>query len=202
MPSAARAFAAAYKAAPSSAMAIKTATTYAKAGQAAQGIALLQNFVAGHKQDLSAQAVLSSLYLDTGQLDQAASLLQIVLATRPTDVTVLNNLAWIRQQQGDAAQARALAQRAYYQSPRPEVADTLGWILAQAGDANAALPLLKQAVQSSDPGARAEAEYHYAMALDAAGQHDDARTQVQSALAAKVVFREKDAAGRLLDKLK
>jgi putative PEP-CTERM system TPR-repeat lipoprotein len=202
MPSAARVFAAAYKAAPSSAMAIRTATTYAKAGQAAQGIALLQNFVAGHKQDLSAQAVLSSLYLDTGQLDQAASLLQIVLATRPTDVTVLNNLAWIRQQQGDAAQARALAQRAYYQSPRPEVADTLGWILAQAGDANAALPLLKQAVQSSDPGARAEAEYHYAMALDAAGQHDDARTQVQSALAAKVVFREKDAAGRLLDKLK
>jgi Flp pilus assembly protein TadD len=124
-------------------------------------------------------------------LDKAASRLTQILAINQADVAALNNLAWIKQAQGDAAAAKTLAQRAYFQSDRPEIADTLGWILQRQGDTARALPLLKQATASADPSLRAAAEYHYAVALAAAGKRDEARSQVESALADKAVFRER-----------
>jgi putative PEP-CTERM system TPR-repeat lipoprotein len=188
---AAASFAAAYKTTPTGALAVKSATADAMLGNAPQGIALLEAATAAHPQDLAAQSVLSSLYLESGQLDKAASRLTQILALNQADVAALNNLAWIKQAQGDAAAAKTLAQRAYFQSDRPEIADTLGWILQRQGDTARALPLLKQATASADPSLRAAAEYHYAVALAAAGKRDEARSQVQSALADKAVFRER-----------
>ena len=188
---AAASFAAAFKATPTGPLAVKTATADAMLGHASQGIALLESYTAAHKQDLAALSVLSSLYLESGQLDKAASCLNQVLAIDQADIAALNNLAWIKQAQGDGSAAKALAQRAYYQSARPEIADTLGWILQRQGDTAHALPLLKQATGSADPSLRAAAQYHYAVALAASGNRDEAQHQVESALADKAVFRER-----------
>jgi Flp pilus assembly protein TadD len=87
-------------------------------------------------------------------------------------------------------------------APGPETADTLGWILAQQGDTGGALPLLKQAAAGAGPNLHAAAAYHYAVALAAAGQRDEARSEVQSALASKASFRERDDAERFLSTLK
>jgi putative PEP-CTERM system TPR-repeat lipoprotein len=191
MSAAAAAYAAAYKATPTGPLAIKAATAEAAIGNAAQGATLLAAYTTSHPQDLAVQSVLSSLYLEAGQLDKAASHLEVVLATNQGDVAALNNLAWIKQAQGDTAAAKTLAQRAYFQSARPEIADTLGWILSRQGDTANALPLLKQATGSLDPALRAAARYHYAVTLAAAGKRDEARSQVGSALGEKAQFREK-----------
>ena len=147
------------------------------------------------------QSVLSSLYLNAGRFDEAASRLHIVLAADPTDVAALNNLAWIAQQQGDLPAARSLATRAYFQSARPEIADTLGWILFRDGETDKALPLLKQGTANADPKTRAAAAYHYGAALAAAGKRDEARMQIESALAAKVFFHDQAEAEKLLPTL-
>jgi putative PEP-CTERM system TPR-repeat lipoprotein len=196
--SAAAAFLAAYKTAPSSDLAIKAATAAARAGNPAQAAALLEPWTAAHPTDIAPLLVLSSLYLESGRLAQAAQALQAVLAADGTNAAALNNLAWIRQRQGNPAEARTLGERAYFVSPNPETADTLGWILAQQNDTAAALPLLKQATTGAGP----TAAYHYAVALASAGQRDEARTQVQSALASKASFRDRDDAERFLNSLK
>jgi putative PEP-CTERM system TPR-repeat lipoprotein len=198
---AAEAYLAAFKKAPSSGLAIKAAAAEAAAGQAAQGVALLENWTATAPQDLPAQAVLSSLYLQAGLLDKAAARLSLVLAADQTNVAALNNLAWIREAQGDKAAAKTLAERAYFQAARPEIADTLGWILARQGETAQALPLLKQATTSVDPSLRAAAQYHYGVTLAAAGKHDEARSEVEAALAEKAVFREQEEARNFLKNL-
>ncbi len=195
---AAAAFLAAYTAAPSAELASKTATALAESGDAAQAIAVLNGWSAGHPDDLAAHSILSSLYIAAARLDEAERELNAVLKTRHTDPATLNNLAWVKQQQGDMKQALALAERAYFQSPVPEVADTLGWILAKQGDTPRALPLLAQAATNSDPAAQASSAYHYGYTLNAAGRRDEARAQLRRAVEAKADFPEKDAARRLL----
>jgi putative PEP-CTERM system TPR-repeat lipoprotein len=195
---AAAAFAAAYHAAPSSELAIRAAGTLSEIGDNDQATTLLAGWVAGHRQDVAAQSVLSSLYIDAHKLDEAEQQLNAVLAVRPNDATILNNLAWVKQQKGDPAAARLLAQRAYFQSPVPVVADTLGWIIAKAGDPQHALPLLAQAAGNPNEAARGSAEYHYGYALNAAGRHDEARSEFQKATQIKANFPEKAEAQRLL----
>jgi putative PEP-CTERM system TPR-repeat lipoprotein len=152
---AAAAYLAAYKATPTSELAIKAAGAQLALGDAPHATALLEAFTASHPQDLAVQSMLSALYLRADQLDKAAARLDLVLAGNQNDVAALNNLAWIKQAQGDQQMAMTLAQRAYFQSPRPEIADTLGWILARQGKTAEALPLLKQATGSADPSLRA-----------------------------------------------
>lgn len=192
------AFLAAYKAAPSGELAIKSAGTLTTAGNIAQGIAVLENWTASHPKDETAQMALSALYLEAGRLPQAAKLLEAVLAIDNANAEALNNLAWIEQQQGNTAQAKLFAERAYFQSPRPEIADTLGWILAKEGDTAQATSLLKQA---SSGAPSAAADYHYGVALAAAGQREAARAEVQAALAMKANFRERDDAQKFLGTL-
>jgi putative PEP-CTERM system TPR-repeat lipoprotein len=198
---AASAYLAAYKAAPNGALALKAASAQAASGAAPQAASLLEAWTAAHPQDLAAQAVLSSLYLQAGRLDDAAARLNLVLAARQTDAAALNNLAWIKQAQGDTAAAKTLGERAYFQAPRPEIADTLGWILARQGDTSQALPLLKQATGSADPSLRASAQYHYGVALATDGKRDEARSQVEAALADKAGFREQADAQKFLKTL-
>lgn len=199
---AAAALLSAYKAAPSSALAIKAATATRLAGNAPQAASLLEGWTAAHGGDKAAQLVLSSFYLDDGQFAAAADRLEAVLAIDATNGAALNNLAWIRQRQGKGVEAKALAERAYFAAPSAETADTLGWILAQQGDTQAALPLLKEAAATSDPSLHGAASYHHAVALAAAGRRDEARTEVQGALASQANFHERDDAERFLGTLK
>ena len=207
---AAAAFLAAFKTAPSGELATKAANALQRSGAADQAIALLTAWVARHPDDMPAQSVLSSLDLGANKLDDAEQHLNAVLAVRRTDPASLNNLAWIKQQQGDGAAAKSLAERAYFQRPDPDVADTLGWILARQGDTSTALPLLSGAVTNLPDGkagtdaasAKASAAYHYGWALNASGRTADARAQLQAAVGSAADFEGKADAQRLLSSLK
>ncbi len=207
---AAAAFLAAFKTAPSGELVTKAANALSRSGASDQAITLLSAWVAKHPDDMPAQSVLSSLDLSANKLDDAEQHLNAVLAVRRTDPASLNNLAWIKQQQGDGAAAKGLAERAYFQAPKPEVADTLGWILAKQGDTPTALPLLSEAAAnlpdgkpgSDDAVAKASAAYHYGWALNASGHMADARTQLQAAVGSSADFAGKADAQRLLSSLK
>jgi putative PEP-CTERM system TPR-repeat lipoprotein len=198
----AEAYLAALKTAPSSELAVKAAEALTTDGRVEPAITELASWASAHPNDLPAHAVLSSLYLQVHNVQDAEQQLDAVLAIRHNDVSALNNLAWVKQQQGDLTTAKALGERAYFETPLPEVADTLGWILAQQGDTAKALLLLSQAINAQAPAARAIAEYHYGSVLNTAGRVDDARTQLARAVASKAAFPDRDKARALLASLK
>ncbi len=200
---AAAAYQAAYRTSPSSDLATKAASSLDETGNTSQAMTLLSGWVASHHDDIGALAILSSLELKSNDLVDAEEHLDSVLAARPNDVGTLNNLAWVKEQQGEHAQAKSLAERAYFERPVPEVADTLGWILARQGETQKALTLLAQAAANqTKPDSKATAQYHYGWALNAAGRNDEAKAQLQLAVDSKAEFSEHDDARHLLASLK
>jgi putative PEP-CTERM system TPR-repeat lipoprotein len=194
---AADAYLTAYKAAPSSTLVAHAADAMAHAGRLRDADALLTAWLGSHPDDVTALSVLTSLELLEKKPD-AESRLQHLVTLRPADAAALNNLAWLRGQQGDYADALALAKRAYFIAPQPSTADTLGWIMARSGDTVGALPLLQKA---SDAGHAPDQLYHYAAVLAQAGQKDKAKPILQKVLAQKANFDERADAEKLLERL-
>ena len=191
------AFAAELATTPFGALAIAEATALQAAGKADAARTQLTTWAASLP-DPTVSEFLASLDIQTRQFQAAASALQGVLAGRPDDVVALNNLAWVYQQLNDP-RAEALAHRAYLLGPGAQTADTLGWILTRRGKPTVGLLLLRQAAAQlpRDPSV----QYHLAVALDDAGQHEQAGALLGAIMAQKVRFDEQDAARQLLQKL-
>jgi putative PEP-CTERM system TPR-repeat lipoprotein len=198
---AAEAYLSALHAHPSGELAAKAAGALSSEGAIAQAIALLTDWTTQHPQDFQAQTILSSLCINARRLPEAAQHLTDILAQRQSDAGTLNNLAWVKYEEGDASQAKTLAERAYFQAPVPAIADTLGWILARTDDYQRALPLLAQAITDQNPASQAAALYHYGYVLSRSNQPEEARTQIQKALDSKVKFPEREDAVKLLSTL-
>lgn len=123
---------------------------------------------------------LAAAYIDTREYDTAIKEHERLLAGAPNDPSVLNNLAWLYEETGDA-RALATAEKAYRIAPdAPEVMDTLGWILVQRGDAARGLTLLREAHarSASNPGIR----YHLAVALARLGRKNEALAQLREVM--------------------
>ena len=118
----------------------------------------------------------------------------------PNDPEVLNNLAWLYQQQGELATAREFAERAFTKSPgAAHIVDTLGWILLGQGQSNAALTYLSLA-NLSDPRSPV-LQYHLAVALHRVGRSADARVLLEHLLGSNASFADKGEAEKLLQEL-
>ncbi len=198
---AAQAYAEAHEANPSSLLARRIATAWRAAEEPQRAMAALRAWLERTPEDDAAVQMLSQLEIEAGEFEPARARLETLVARRASDRIALNNLAWLLAQQGEAQipRARALAERAYFLDPTPEVADTLGWILAQHGEAARAVPLLRQS--ASARSASPTAAYRLAYALAEAGQREEARAVLQTVLAAAPAFAEREAAQRLLVRL-
>ena len=84
-------------------------------------------------------------------------------------------------------------------APSPQTADTLGWILTTSGDPRNGATLLRQA--TADAGGDPRILYHFAVALNDTGDKDAARKALETVVANKAQFKEKDLAQKLLDDL-
>jgi putative PEP-CTERM system TPR-repeat lipoprotein len=116
------------------------------------------------------------------------------------NVDVLNNLAWLYQQQGDD-RAEATARRAYADAPeRYEVADTLGWILVSNSQYQEAVQLLRSALNASQN--HPMVAYHLAVALNGLGDKQGALAALKSALAVEGRFPGRKEAEALQNALK
>ena len=196
---AARAYAASAKIAPSSALTIREATAWRRAGKSADALRVLNAWLAKSPDDADALLLVGQLHIEGNRLTEAERALKSAAEHRPQDVVALNNLAWVIGQRG-GREAQALAERAFFLAPNPETADTLGWILARNGQADRAVPLLRRSVaaRSADPAAA----FRLAYALRAAGAKEEALAVLTPALAGAAAFPERAEATRLLAELR
>jgi putative PEP-CTERM system TPR-repeat lipoprotein len=195
---AAKAYADALAASPSTILLTRLVGAQMRAGHADAAQAALTDWLAKHPNDLTALEQDAELDIAAERLDDAAKQLRSILNEKPHDPIALNNLAWIYQQQHDG-RAMDLARQAYVLAPSAQTADTLGWILTSAGKADTGVLLLRQA--SAQAAADPRVQYHYAVALKDTGDKADAIKLLTAVVAVKADFSEKPQAQQLLDQL-
>ena len=210
---AAAAYATAHGQAPSGVLVLRQAGALQRLGKQDEAVQALTAWLERTPDDLAVQSQLSQIQIATGRTDEAERRLVRIVAARPEDAVSLNNLAWLMQARSNTetaegrtalAQARQYAERAYYLAPSAETADTLGWILARSGEHARAVPLLRQAAAASVARQRPDAAmfYRYAVALEAAGEREEARRVIEPVVASNAQFPERAEAERLLARLR
>jgi tetratricopeptide (TPR) repeat protein len=119
-----------------------------RAGEGRAAMEVLALYRAQHPQNIAAALLASDSALAANQWDRAAGLLDVLRQqTGNRDATLLNNLAWVRMQQGRSAEAVTLARAAYALAPNSApVAGSYGWFAHAAGDKATAVALLEKAV--------------------------------------------------------
>ena len=147
-----------------------------QAGNPEAAYTALENWLLVHPEDAALRILLATAYQRAGRTQQAIEQYLQALGYAPDNVAVLNNLAWLFQEQG-SQQGLIYAERAYELAPgKPEVMDTLGWLLLQKGDTNRGLLLLQEAAVKAPH--MAEIRYHMAVGLAKVGRNDEARREL------------------------
>ena len=183
----------------SAAIALKLFRGYRQEGSGEKAIASLEDWLQVQPTDSGVRLMLASAYQSLGRPGPAIDHYERILADEPKNLVVLNNLAWIYQEQGDS-RALEYAERAYSVAPdRPEVLDTIGWVFVHNGRVQRGLELLQDAkVQAPH---LPTISYHYAYALHKANRTDEAKKELQRLLRDHKVFAEREQAQQLLNKL-
>jgi Tfp pilus assembly protein PilF len=159
----------------------------------------LQAWLAREPRDLAARRALADYLLRNGRDAEARRQFEALLEQAPNDLVALNNLAWLFSS-NNIAMAESMARRAYAIAPdNAAVADTLGWVLVQAGKFAEARDTLAKAVAAL-PEDRT-VRYHYATALQRAGDEDAARQNLERAPAGNTNFKERALAEQLAQEL-
>ncbi len=171
----------------------------ARAGDAAGAREALEKWLADRPHDVLARLALAEHLLASDELEGARRHYERLLAVAPDSPQVLNNLAYILDRQGEP-EALDLARRAHRASPAdPAVNDTLGWMLVRRGQPSEGLRYLRDA--QSRASASAEIRYHLASALAALAREDEARRELERALASGTDFEGAEEARALLERL-
>jgi putative PEP-CTERM system TPR-repeat lipoprotein len=149
--------------------------------------------------DAPMRQLLAGYYEGTGRSADAIAEYEQLATQKPPDPAVLNNLAWLLHEKGDA-RALEMAQQAHKAAPHvAEIADTYGWILVQNNQATAGLDVLQTAL-SSAPG-NPDIQYHVAAAYAKAGQQQKAAQLLRESLKSGKPFRSRAAAESLLSQI-
>ena len=149
---------------------------------------------------------LGELHTRHKKIDMAIANYRQAAARKPENPDVLNNLASLlldnrKDDSAAAEEAFRLATRAWEMAPEnPASADTLGWANCRKGSYDQAMMLLSFA-QRRVPSSP-EVRYHLAYALRGKGRLDEARSQLEAALAISSTFAGADAARAMLEELK
>lgn len=205
---AAKAYAAAYKVAPSSIVAMRLAEAQLALRKPQDAGATLDIWLAREPDDMVALSARGVLDLQVGRDAEAERRFAQVVEKTPLNVVALNNLAWLLQKKNQAdalKRAGLLAERAYFLSPTLEIADTLGWIKVRSGDAAAGLPLLRLAMHASavgKPTADPAISYRLARALSDTGARAEAIQVLEQSVKGQAAFAERADAERLLAELR
>ncbi|RLA02048.1 MAG: PEP-CTERM system TPR-repeat protein PrsT [Gammaproteobacteria bacterium] len=194
-----RQYAQAWERMPRSELAIRRAEVVLRSDNNEAAVEPLLSWLVEHPGDLRVRRFLGATYHDTGRDDLATAEYLKVLALHADDVAALNNLAWIYFQGNDPG-ARTMAERAYrLAGDNPGVLDTFGWILIHQDDVDRGTELLKRASKQL-PGV-AEVSYHYAVALQLSGEHQQARDILETLLADGKLFDGREHARQLLKEI-
>lgn len=119
----------------------------------------------------------------TGKFDEAVSIYRQVMSSTPDNAVVLNNTAdLLCETGGNLDEALKYAQRALQKAPgNPSYTDTLGWIYAKKGMNDSAVRIFNNLAQKEP--ANSTFRYHYGAVLLATGQKEQAKRELEAALA-------------------
>jgi tetratricopeptide (TPR) repeat protein len=128
------------------------------------GLPMLTDWTRSDADNPEAWLSLASAQQSAGKTAEAAASYEKVSQLVPDNAGVLNNLAWLYHQVGDA-RAAAIAAQAYALAPdNAAIADTYGWILVQTGERQRGIRLLEQAAAAAPDDADIRAHLESARA--------------------------------------
>jgi tetratricopeptide (TPR) repeat protein len=171
-------------------------------GQYDLASASFERFAAAEPSNAAVHVQLGGLAEIKKDWPRAIAQYEAALKLSPDYAIAKNNLAWLYAEHGGStAVALRLAQEARSALPKdPHVADTLGWLLVKIGSANSAVPYLRECVAAFP--ANPAYHYHLGMAYFNAGQTEQARHELQTALRLRDSFEGSDEAKKNLDTIK
>ncbi len=156
-------------------------------------------WIAEYPQDLRVQLFKAQTLVADKQYKPAIAQLEAIVEHSPKNIIALNNLAMAYLLGGDA-RARQTAERALaLAADDAMVMDTLGWILLENGADERGLQLLQRA-SAQAPDAR-DIRYHLAVGLFKTGKKDQARKELQLALAGAAAFEQAGDARAMLKQI-
>ncbi|MGA7178258.1 MAG: XrtA/PEP-CTERM system TPR-repeat protein PrsT [Thiobacillaceae bacterium] len=181
------------------AVVVKMHTAYSQAGRRKDGEEHILQWLRENPHDDVARLYLAQAYMTTGQNREAIEQFRTLLQSHPNEVTVLNDLAWLYQQEKNPL-ALEFAERAYKLAPNASfVLDTLGWILVEQDKVQRGQELLKKGLSLSPRNP--SIKYHLAVALTRSGDRAGARKLLEELLATRQDFPELQETRNLLNHL-
>ena len=134
----------------------------------------------------------------TGRREQAKPIYEQILKIQPDHPIALNNLAFIKAEEGvDLDAALTMAQRARQKLPGSlDIMDTLGWIYIKKNLSDDAVRTFRE-LNQTEPN-RASFHMHYGMALLQKGDKPSARKELETAIKFNP---SKDEAGKIRELL-
>ena len=160
----------------------KLGETYRRKGDLNQAIDSFRKSSQAAPNDASPLLQLGLLMDGTGRRDQSKPIYEQVLRIQQDHPVALNNLAYIKAEEGtDLDTALSMAQRAYQAAPNsPDINDTLGWVYLRKNLSQEAVRLFTELVKKY-PG-NPIYRLHYAMALKQKGDLPAAKRELEAAL--------------------
>ncbi len=158
------------------------------------------DWLAQNPQDTAARLYIANEDIRARRFAAAREHYERAVEEAPDNALVRNNLAWLLWHDGEARAALPHAGRALELAPdAPGVKDTAGIIHLELGNVGRASALLAEAAAALPDNA--EVQYHYAQALIAQDQAEQARGVLRRALASGTDFPERAEAESLLERL-
>jgi putative PEP-CTERM system TPR-repeat lipoprotein len=162
---------------PLPALAIRQVALLNAAGKPGEARAFADRWVREHPKDAGFLMLLGQYREGSNDASGAIAAYRAALELEPDNAVVLNNLAWLLQEQG-RPEARELAERAYRLAPiNPSVIDTLGWTLVRQGETQRGISLLRMAANLQPNDGRIR--IHLAQALAKGGDKAAARRELE-----------------------
>lgn len=167
---------------PSTSLAMNMAQAYAANKEPDKGVALLEGWARKQPRDANAQRALADMQLFAGKPEAARQTYDTLVKANPNDAALVLAYARVLTTLKDPS-AMTMAERAYKLAPgNTLIADGYGWALVEAGNLDAGVRVLREA-RLREPG-NALIRWHLASGLARAGKKQEARDELQAALAA------------------
>jgi tetratricopeptide (TPR) repeat protein len=149
-----------------------------RAGNSQAAAALFEGWLKERPEDKIVQFRLADLYMG---FDQSKALKLYETLADTNNAIVMNNLAWLYQETGDARSVETARKALEIAPDSPDVLDTVGWILVQNDQIDEGLRHLRRSTELNSDSAWAH--YHLGIALIKTGSRTEARVALERAIA-------------------
>ena len=189
----------AYIAQPNNSLLFVLSDLLYKQGNSKKAIQFLKQVIKKEPENLPVHYYLASRYQQSNDFINAIKYYDAILNKTPDNVIVLNNIAWLYEQQ-DLSKALIYAQKAVQKAPdSPDILDTLGYILLKQKRAIESVEILEKALSLSPD--TPVIQYHLALAYKEANDLKKAKNILENLVNSKNNFSELNEAKKILQEI-